>query len=99
MSNHNGKLELGPVHQQYVGGLTMSSVDVKPAWPQSSPTRIKFWVPWSSGIQVDEVKNCNKEKITAIRIFTVSQKGSRVQKLKLVFIYLFLHLSLPNTRK
>jgi hypothetical protein len=57
------------------------------AWPQSSPTRIQYWVPWSSGIQVDEVKSCNKEEITAIRIFTVSQKGSHsVQKLKLVFL-------------
>jgi hypothetical protein len=72
----------------YMCGLTVSPGDVKPAWPQSSFTRIEFWVPWSSEIQVDEVKNCKKEKITAIRIFTVSQKGSHVQKLKLVFIYL-----------
>jgi hypothetical protein len=34
-------------------------------------------------------ENYNKEKITAIRIFAVSQNGSQsVQKLKLVFIYL-----------
>ncbi len=47
-------------------------------------------------------ENCNKGEITAIRIFTVSQKGSHsVQKLKLVFTYLpvVLHLILPNTRK
>ncbi len=45
--------------------------------------------PMVSGTQVDEVKNCNKGEITAIRIFTVSQKESHsVQKLKLVLIYL-----------
>ena len=56
--------------------------------------------PMVSGTQVDEVKNCNKGEITSIRIFTVSQKESHsVQKLKLVFIYLVLHLILHNTRK
>ncbi len=55
--------------------------------------------PMVSGTQVDEVKNCNKGEITSIRIFTASQKESHsVQKLKLVFIYLVLHLILHNTR-
>ncbi len=35
-------------------GLTMFAVDVNQPWPLSSPTRILL--PWSSGIQVDEVK-------------------------------------------
>jgi hypothetical protein len=53
-----------------------------------------------SGTQVDEVENCNKGEITAIRIFTVSQKESHsVQNLKLVFIYLVLHLILHKTRE
>jgi hypothetical protein len=57
-------------------------------------------VPWSSGIQVDEVKNCNKEEITAIRNFTVSQKGSHsVQKLKLVFIYLVFTFKFAQHKK
>jgi hypothetical protein len=43
-------------------------------------------VLWNPGICGE---NCNKEKVTTIRTFTVSQNGSHsVQKLKLVLIYL-----------
>jgi hypothetical protein len=53
-----------------------------------------------SGTQVDEVKNCNKGEITAIRIFTVSQKESHsVQKLKLVFIYLVFTFNFAQQKK
>jgi hypothetical protein len=83
-----------------VCGLTVSAVKVTQPSLEVLLLASSPLVPWSSGIQVDEVKNCNKGEITAIRIFTVSQKGSHsVQKLKLVFIYLILHLSLHNTRK
>ena len=79
--------------------LTVSAIAVHSLASELSYSHRRLG-PIVSGTQVDEVKNCNKGEITTIRIFTVSQKESHsVQKLKLVFIYLVLHLILHNTRK
>jgi hypothetical protein len=78
--------------------LTVSAIAVHSLASELSYSHRRLG-PMVSGTQV-EVKNCNKGEITALRIFTVSQKESHsVQKLKLVFIYLVLHLILHNTRK
>ena len=84
---------------QCCAGLTVSAIAVHSLASELSYSHRRLG-PMVSGTQVDEVKNCNKGEITSIRIFTVSQKESHsVQKLKLVFIYLVLHLILHNTRK
>jgi hypothetical protein len=72
--------------------LTVSAIAVHSLASELSYSHRRLG-PMVSGTQVDEVKNCIKGEITTIRIFTVSQKESHsVQKLKLVFIYLVLHL-------
>jgi hypothetical protein len=50
--------------------------------------------PMVSGTQVDEVKNCNKGEITAIR-----KESHSVQKFKLVFIYLIFTFNSAQHKK
>jgi hypothetical protein len=55
--------------------LTVSAIAVHSLASELSYSHRRLG-PMVSGTQVDEVKNCNKGEITAIRIFTVSQKES-----------------------